>query len=120
MRKYAESWESMKKCAKSWESILEAEKVPYKLRKYEKVNLKLRKYKEVEPVAPPKQPVQVTQPLTNVEKVQSEPSATLAKPEAKNIRPNRQKKPIVRFVPNQNRYYEPEPEIKDNEPENED
>ena len=88
--------------------------------KVQRRNRKFLRIQEVEPVAPPKQPVQVTQPLTNVEKVQSEPSATLAKPEAKNIRPNRQKKPIVRFVPNQNRYYEPEPEIKDNEPENED
>jgi hypothetical protein len=88
--------------------------------KVQRRNRKFLRIQEVEPVAPPKQPVQVPQPLTDVEKVQSEPSVTLAKPEAKNIRPNRQKKPIVRFVPNQNRYYEPEPEVKDNEPENED
>ena len=50
---------------------------------------------------------QIHQPLTDVEQVPSEPSVTLAKPEAKNIRPNRQKKPIVRSIPNQNRYYEP-------------
>ncbi len=70
-------------------------------------NRKFLKIQKVQPVAPPKQPVQVPKHSSEVEQVSSEPSVSKAIPEAKNIRPKRLRKPIVRFVPNLNKYYDP-------------
>jgi len=83
-------------------------------------NRKFLKIQKVQPVAPPKQPVQVPKHSSEVKLVPSQPSESKAIPEAKNIRPKRQKKPIVRFVPNQNKYYEYEPEVEDSDLETED
>ena len=72
-------------------------------------NRKFLRPQVIEPMAPPRQPVSVPQPLTEVEPVLSVPSESRANP-VKNIRPQRQKKPIVRFMANLNQYYESEPE----------
>ena len=72
-------------------------------------NRKFLRPQVIEPMAPPRQPVSVPQPLTEVEPVLSVPSESRANP-VKNIRPQRQKKPIVRFMANMNQYYESEPE----------
>jgi hypothetical protein len=73
-------------------------------------NRKFLKIQKVEPVTPPKQPVPVPKQSSGCNQVPSEPSVSEAIPEAKNIRPKRQKKPIVRFVPNLNKYHEYESE----------
>ena len=68
------------------------------------------KIQKVKPVAPPKQPVPVPKQSSEDNQVLSEPSVSEAIPVAKNIRPKRLKKPIVRFVPNLNKYHEYESE----------
>ncbi len=73
-------------------------------------NRKFLKIQKVEPVAPPKQPVPVPKQYSEMNQVPSEPSVSEAIPEAKNIRPKRLRKPIVRFVPNLNKYHEYESE----------
>jgi hypothetical protein len=62
-------------------------------------------------VTPPRQPVPAPElhPLQKV-KVPSEPSVPRVVPEpdmATNNRPQRQKKPIIRFEAGHNKYYEP-------------
>ena len=83
-------------------------------------NRKFLKIQRVKPVAPPKQPVQMPKQFSEAKQVQSEPSVSKAIPEAKNIRPKRLRKPIVRFVPNQNKYYDSEPEVEFSKSETED
>jgi hypothetical protein len=73
-------------------------------------NRKFLKIQKVKPVAPPKQPVPVPKQPSEDNQVPSEPSVSEAIPKAKNIRPKRLKKPIVRFVPNLNKYHEYESE----------
>jgi hypothetical protein len=57
----------------------------------------------------------VPQPPSEVEQVptESEPSESNAEPEAKNLHPKRLRKPIVRFLPNLNKYNEPMTETED-------
>jgi hypothetical protein len=82
-------------------------------------NRRFLKPQRVTPVTPPRQPVPAPElrPLTEVKQVPSEPSVPRvipAGPEmAINNRPQRQKKPIVRFQAGHNKYYEPAQIIED-------
>jgi hypothetical protein len=74
-------------------------------------NRKFLRPQRVQPVTPPRQPVPAPElhPLQKV-KVPSEPSVPRVVPEpdmATNNRPQRQKKPIIRFEAGHNKYYEP-------------